>query len=169
LPKPLYGRSIISVDRQGVIADVNVGFNGRLEPRRNSLQATLIAPDGTSVVLMQFRCNGLDLSWEFDYELDDEAEAGIHYCDLDRGWFKPEQPLSLFDGHSPLGTWVLVNEGTSGSNGSIGAPDQVPPAQLLSFSLEICLTNGERIMFNQDGLVAYLSAEGCDLLAPQGQ
>lgn len=97
-------------DRQ--ITDVNVNISLR-HNHVSDLIVTLIAPDGTEVVLIRNRpqsssgtpLNGIHLA---NTTFDDQASQRIaqgNYPFI--GTFRPEQPLTAFNGKSPNGTWLL--------------------------------------------------------------
>lgn len=118
----------ISVPDSGSVTDVNVKvrlnhtFDGDLEIR-------LIAPDGTAVLLSDNRGGGGDNFGTGANDcsgtltvFDDGAASAISAGTAPfAGSFRPEQPLSGFNGKNPQGTWKLrVTDTASLDVGTVG-------------------------------------------------
>lgn len=116
--------SIPVADLQGTtITDINV-FLDITHPRISDLAANITSPDGITVPLFfSSACDGANLM----ITLDDEAAASHDdlqgTCELTdptlSGVFKPANPLSIFDGASLEGEWVIniydFEEGEAGT------------------------------------------------------
>ncbi|MCB0629891.1 MAG: M12 family metallo-peptidase [Saprospiraceae bacterium] len=113
--------SVITVDFDGIISDVNIPLvKGNYQPV-NSLRITLISPSGTKVILFDGNCgNTTDLKLGFDDEAPDEIA-----CPPDDGVvFQPVDSLAALIGESTKGEWTLqvkVVEAGFGGVGSIGS------------------------------------------------
>lgn len=120
--------SIVVTDSRQVL-DANVKINLTHE-YDSDLIMTLIAPNGRSVVLANRRgFNGQDFTNTlFDDDVATPISAGSAPF---AGSFKPDQPLSTFDGYSALGTWTLVITDMAGGN--VGT--------LIAWELQLTLTN----------------------------
>lgn len=101
-------RSTLKVTRDITIKDLNVQVNAS-HSYVGDLRMTLIAPDGTKVVLFNRRGgNGDGLN---NTVFDDEGTNSIYRGTAPfAGSFKPEYVLSAFDGKNAKGTWQLVIE-----------------------------------------------------------
>lgn len=188
VPKRLYGRSIINVTSHGIISDVNIlDLHWYSVPIQERFNVYLQSPDGFRPGVTQqvstYRCNDDDAPYEVQIDLDDQAEAFNDPCNPDRayGTFKPDNPLSVFNGLDAFGDWVLtINDpslmGEPGDDPSIAgdieplqfAPSPTPtrrgippsptwtprpqqPSSLIHWVLEICFTNGQRAYYTLDG------------------
>lgn len=107
--------SIISVDFDGTISDLNIPLlQGSYQPV-NSLRFSLISPAGTEVILFDGNCNNTtDLLLGFD----DQAPDTIT-CPPDDGIvFQPVDSLAAFIGEPTRGDWILrvkvINSGFGG-------------------------------------------------------
>ena len=105
--------STLAIAKDISISDLNVTVNVS-HSYVGDLRVTLIAPDGTRVVLFNRRGgNGDNLTNAvFDDEGDDSIYAGSTPF---AGSFKPEYVLSAFDGKSAKGTWTLEIVDTTSS------------------------------------------------------
>jgi subtilisin-like proprotein convertase family protein len=112
--------SVISVDFDGIISDLNIPLiKGNYQPV-SSLRISLISPSEKEVVLFDGNCgNTTDLLIGFD----DEAPDTLR-CPPDDGIvFQPLNPLSAFIGESTQGNWTLkvqVIESGFGGVGNLG-------------------------------------------------
>ncbi|MBP7185127.1 MAG: proprotein convertase P-domain-containing protein, partial [Saprospiraceae bacterium] len=122
----------------GVISDINVKKVKASHDYVGDIRLKLRSPSGSEVVLLNQRCaNSTNLNLGFD----DEAFYNIP-CPLTLGLlYRPEEPLTLFDGQTTAGDWKLILEDLhSGSGG-----------QLEEVRLEICSnvsTNGPSLLRN---------------------
>ena len=90
----------------GIVFDVNATVN-ITHPYDGDLQATLSAPDGTSVQL--FANVGFNNDNFVNTTLDDEAATAITAGTAPfTGSFRPAFPLSAMDGKTLAGTWTLT-------------------------------------------------------------
>lgn len=121
--------SSIGVTDSRQVLDANVKIN-LTHQYDSDLVMTLIAPNGRSVVLANRRgFNGQDFTNTlFDDDVATPIAAGVAPFS---GSFKPDQPLSTFDGYSALGTWTLVV--TDAAGGNVG--------ELIAWELQLTLTN----------------------------
>jgi hypothetical protein len=183
LPGPLYQHSFISVNQHGLISDVNIlNLQMVVDPHIDQFSVTLISPQQAFQIVMGYSCPNLVGSYRLHYDLDDEAAALVNPCNPNqhRGTFKPENPLSVFDGQDAFGRWGLFidapipafGDNPASANGSL--PDQIrpslmplplpmqvsqpgptatplPASRLESWSIEICFTNGQRMIVTSDG------------------
>lgn len=125
----------------GQISDVDVkrvqGFHNYFR----DLEARLISPAGTNVLLFKDRCGSY--SGNFDIAFNDGASA-IFSCPppSNNGESKPSGSLSAFNGENATGVWTLsVKDNAVSSGGSLAA-----------FSIQICsneATNPPVITVNQ--------------------
>jgi subtilisin-like proprotein convertase family protein len=106
----------------GEIRDLDVRNLDITHTWDEDLIITLIAPGGApSAVLVNQR--GADGNNFNDTTLDDEATTPIADGVAPfNGTFRPDTPLSVFDGLSPLGTWTLrISDVFSGETGTLAA------------------------------------------------
>jgi len=85
----------------------------------DDLRAELIGPDGTRVRLFTYvGGDGMDFA---NTTLDDEADTPIEWGVAPlAGSFRPEQPLSVFDGYNPNGRWMLeIADDYAGDEGTL--------------------------------------------------
>lgn len=121
----------INVPQSGAVADVNVRV--RLNHTFDEdLTLTLIAPDGTQVVLAANEDNATGGGDNYGTGandcsgtptiFDDAAATSITAADPPfAGTFKPESPLSAMNGKSVAGTWKLrVADGAALDTGTVG-------------------------------------------------
>jgi len=89
----------------GTLNDVNVTVDVT-HPWNADLDMFLISPQGTTITLI--KDHGLDGENFTNTVFDDEALVGIINGHAPfRGSYRPQEPLFLLDGESPLGTWTL--------------------------------------------------------------
>lgn len=110
--------STISVTEAQTIIDVNVRFT-LAHTWMSDLDVTLIAPDGTRV-LLESAVGGSNDGF-IDTVFDDEAATAIGAGAFPfTGSFRPVTPLSILDGKSTLGDWTLeVEDFVGGDEGTI--------------------------------------------------
>ena len=101
--------STLAVADAGPIKDVNATITGITHPFVGDLKLELIGPDGTIVVLTNRPGGPANSGDNFTNTVfDDEAPGTIAAGTPPyTGSFRPEQPLSAFDGKSQQGTWTL--------------------------------------------------------------
>ncbi|MEA2217543.1 MAG: large repetitive protein [Solirubrobacteraceae bacterium] len=98
----------------GRLTDLDVRLNVT-HTYDGDLSVTLRAPDATTINLVQNR--GSSGANFVDTDLDDEAAMAISAGSAPfTGAFRPEQPLSTFDGKSANGTWTLTVVDNAGSD-----------------------------------------------------
>ena len=120
--------STLTIPITGTITDVNVVNLSGTHTWINDLVVTLTGPTGASAVLWSRICNNQN---NFDVNFDDAATPGALPCPpTGGGTYQPDQPLSVFNGTSPTGTWTLTIEDQANQDG--GA--------LQSWGLEICVS-----------------------------
>ncbi|HET8821756.1 MAG TPA: S8 family serine peptidase, partial [Thermoleophilaceae bacterium] len=115
--------SALNVAAAGLIKDLDVRIGGLTHTWVGDLRISLIAPDGTSVVLTD-RPGGLDNNGDnlVNTVFDDEASTSINAGSPPyTGSFRPNaDQLSRFDGKQQQGTWVLqVQDLFAGDGGSL--------------------------------------------------
>ena len=120
-------QSVVSVTEAGLVTDVDVVDLSGTHTYVSDLRFELMSPDGTSAVVVGNVCGVND---DFDLDLDDEAGAAITCPPTDGGAHVPTQALSLFDGDSSAGDWILtVSDLASADVGSLS-----------SWRLRVCTT-----------------------------
>ncbi len=112
--------SIINVPTSGNISDVNIVDIKGDHSAFKDIAMRLVGPDGTSVELFH---SVFCLASEMKFGLDDEGAKDIgDDCPVNTGvGYKPENPLTAFDGKDAQGDWKLQVEviNTAGSGGSL--------------------------------------------------
>jgi uncharacterized protein (TIGR03437 family) len=78
-------------------------------PNSADLNVYLFSPNGTRTILLQHDCNVQNVDTTFD---DSASSSWKDFCPVEagRGPFRPDQPLSNFNGNSSFGTWSLAVE-----------------------------------------------------------
>lgn len=131
----------ITINAGGTISDVNVKRIQGNHTFFKDLEAHLIGPSGTDVLLWKDKCSGYNGS--FNFGMDDGA-VGVFTCPPpnNSNAYKPASPLSAFNGQNSTGVWTLrVKDNVISSGGSLAA-----------FELEICssvATNPPLIVINE--------------------
>jgi subtilisin-like proprotein convertase family protein len=98
--------SVLNIVGAGSITDLNVRIGSITHTFDGDLAISLIGPDATTVSLVNRRGGSGDNFT--NTVLDDEAATAISAgAPPFTGSFRPESPLSAFDGKSPNGTWKL--------------------------------------------------------------
>jgi len=123
LPNNLVVRtSKIFVPTGGVISDLNLANVEIFYQPINSLQIKLVSPAGTEAILFDQNCLN---TGTIKVDFDDEAPTELQCPPINGNPFKPETPLSVFDGEDTFGDWELqVRIVTSGfGGGSINSWD----------------------------------------------
>ncbi|MEZ4926568.1 MAG: cadherin-like domain-containing protein [Saprospiraceae bacterium] len=119
--------SVINIPNGGTINDVNVITIQGNHSFFMDLEAHLIGPSGTDVLLWKSKCSGFNGS--FNFGMDDGATGPFGCPPPNSGQaFKPASPLNAFIGQNSTGQWKLqVTDNMISSGGS-----------LANFVLEIC-------------------------------
>ena len=114
--------SKLDVNVNSTITDVNIkelrGFHGYF----NDLEAKLISPTGTEVILFKNKCS--NYNGVFDLGLDDDAPNPFQCPPGNNGtvFVRPQNPLAPFIGQNAQGTWTLrVRDNTPGEGGVVEA------------------------------------------------
>lgn len=117
--------STINFPTAGTITDVNIKNMAGNHTYVGDLTFTLVSPQNTSVVLLATQCAN---AANFNISFDDQA-ATVITCPISDGLTRqPQNPLSVFNGQNPLGTWTLqVNDNANDDQGTLNA-----------WTLEIC-------------------------------
>jgi subtilisin-like proprotein convertase family protein len=130
LPKPISTgtptvESKIGVNLTGILSDVNVDAVGGNHNFFKDLEARLISPSGTQVLLWKDKC---PQSFSFNFGFDDAA-PNVFNCPPASGFVsKPSAPLSVLNGEQINGQWTLrIKDNVSGNGGNLTA-----------FALELC-------------------------------
>ncbi len=117
--------TILNVFNDGSISDVNVKNIKADHQWSGDLVAFLTAPSGKEVLLWSRRCGsskGLNLG------MDDQSNE-FFQCPINTGRiYRPESPLSVFNGENMKGNWILRLEDRAAGNGG----------RLQNFDLELC-------------------------------
>ncbi len=122
-------RSIITIDSELPIADIDLVNITGTHTWIADLEFRLIGPDGTVVDLL---INGCESEDDFNVSFDDESDNVILNCPfVDGTAYRPRQELSVFDGQSPAGDWILEITDDVFLDGGI----------FDTWTLELCLIN----------------------------
>ncbi len=110
--------SFLNLPDQGTITDVDVVNLNGTHTWINDLSFDLTSPEGSTVSILERRCNGQD---DFNLSLDDESQnAQIPCPPNDGGEYQPDNSLSAFDGENPIGDWELaINDAVPQDNGTL--------------------------------------------------
>lgn len=130
--------SVITIEDVGTVSDINVLNVTGKHTWVSDLTMTLTSPSGITVTLVQTPCSEED---DFLVSFDDSSENINLDCPLTTGRrFKPVEALSLFNGESATGDWILsVIDGVSFDGGSFD-----------DWTLEICVNKTETKSFIAD-------------------
>jgi subtilisin-like proprotein convertase family protein len=113
------GTSNLPVDLAGTITDVDVIFLIGTHSYVGDLEFRLRSPAGTTVSIMNQVCND-DRFFNFDLDLDDEADSPIPCPPTEETVHIPSNPLSAFDGQQAAGTWTLqVQDKSANDEGTL--------------------------------------------------
>lgn len=133
--------SEIYVGGDGRIDDVNVKNIKAIHQRAADLRVTLESPQGTQVLLWANKCpvgSGINVG------VDDQSNDYFQ-CPINNGKiYRPEEPLSKFNGENSGGYWKLIIEDTQRGNGG----------RLQNWDLELCsnITLNPPILVENDTL-----------------
>jgi subtilisin-like proprotein convertase family protein len=122
-------QSQVTVNSGGTISDVNIKQIQGYHDAFGDLEAHLISPFGSDVILFKKKCGFSSSS--FNFGLDDDAPTAFACPPPNNGGVKrPQNPLSVLNGQNSAGVWTLkvkdLNEGGGGS--------------LDGFQIEFCAT-----------------------------
>ena len=125
--------STINMATSMIITDINVTVNVQ-HVWAGDLELALTSPNGTSVVmLINSKCD--DGTDDIGVTYDDQASGPV-VCSTTApsvgGVIQPENPLSVFNGESTLGDWILTT--TDGYPSADGGT-------FLNYSIEVCGTS----------------------------
>jgi subtilisin-like proprotein convertase family protein len=110
-----YGVSSVFVDGVGTVEDVNVTLNMSVPFISNLYNVYLISPGGAYVPLF-YNIGSLGSNFT-NTTFDDEATSSIISGTAPyTGHFRPEYPLSTFDGQNSNGNWTLQFYNNDGTN-----------------------------------------------------
>lgn len=97
--------SIINVPTDGIINDLNIVNILGNHTSLKEIEATLVGPDGTAVILFsELACNSSTIVMGLD---DEAADPITENCPPLPIGYQPSNPLSIFDGKNSLGEWKL--------------------------------------------------------------
>ncbi len=133
LPKNISANSAPTVESKitvgvgGTLSDVNIKSVQGNHQFFKDLEARLISPAGTDVLLFKDKCGGF--SGNFNFGFDDNAISPFACPPPNNGLVaKPTEVLSAFNGQNADGIWTLrIKDNVIGSGGS-----------LTGFQLELC-------------------------------
>ena len=120
--------STLNVSANQIITDLNVIDLEGIHTYMSDLVFTLIAPDTTPVVLVSRICGGDNDFW---FSFDDTSTtptANIPCPPVTGLTYQSDDPLSVFNGRSSAGQWVMEVADLAGADGG----------ELQSWTLEIC-------------------------------
>jgi subtilisin-like proprotein convertase family protein len=109
--------ALLNVLQDAVISDVNIKNIRGDHERSGDLVAFLVAPSGKEALLWTKRCG---TSKGFNVGLDDQSNE-FFQCPINTGRiYRPESPLSGFNGENAKGNWTLrIEDRVSGSGGRL--------------------------------------------------
>ncbi len=117
--------TVLNVFNDGTISDVNVKNISGDHQWSGDVVAYLVAPSGKEVLLWSRKCGS---SKGFNVGLDDQSNQYFQ-CPINLGRiYRPESPLTVFNGENMKGTWKLRLEDKASGNGG----------RLQNFDLEVC-------------------------------
>lgn len=119
--------SKINITNGGIVSDVNINQLKGYHEFFGELEARLISPQGTEVILFKNKCG--NYNGYFNFGIDDDAPGAFPCPPANNGQFyRAQNPLSPFYGQNNAGTWTLrVKDNTVTGGGVIEI-----------FSLEFC-------------------------------
>jgi subtilisin-like proprotein convertase family protein len=97
----------------GVLNSVNVPNLHIQHQNFRDLRLSLLSPKGTQAVLVNRQCQG---NRTFSAGFSDEAPVAFN-CLFNEPFFRPQQPLSIFQGEEFQGEWTLLIEDLEVQNG----------------------------------------------------
>lgn len=120
--------SKIAFSGSSIVSDVNVAKIQGSHTFFKELEMLLISPKGTEVQLFKGKCGGFSGNFNFGFD-DASPTTGLACPPTNLGLiFKPDNPLSKFNGEDAAGEWTLrVKDDSPGSGG-----------QITAFSIELC-------------------------------
>ncbi len=103
----------------GTITDVNVSMNSLTHSKTGDLEFSIKSPTGTEVILSSRRGNTGDnfINTIFNDSAANPISSGTAPF---TGSFRPESPLSVFNGQNPMGNWIFrVNDNAASDTGRV--------------------------------------------------
>jgi subtilisin family serine protease len=127
-PAPGAVTSNLDINLNGTVSDINVVDFSGTHTWVNDLVFSLESPAATAATLMANVCGSED-NWDINF--DDQAASATLPCPPNDGnSYIPASPLSVFNGESINGTWIMtVDDSVDADGGSFN-----------SWGLEICFT-----------------------------
>lgn len=119
--------SKITINAGGAISDVNITKIQGTHQFFKDLEARLVSPSGTEILLWKDKCSGYN--GNFNFGMDDGA-TGPFSCPppTNGNAYKPSSPLSALNGQNSAGIWTLrLKDNVISSGGT-----------LIAFTLQIC-------------------------------
>ncbi|MEZ4886270.1 MAG: proprotein convertase P-domain-containing protein [Chitinophagales bacterium] len=109
--------SKLEVNELGTIAGIEVVNLRGTHSYIGDLEFVLVSPAGTEVTLISGQCGEAS---DFDINFSDQAAASPPCPYTDGNAYRPANPLSAFNGESPIGIWTLrVRDSFPGDGGSL--------------------------------------------------
>ncbi|MBL7825799.1 MAG: T9SS type A sorting domain-containing protein, partial [Saprospiraceae bacterium] len=133
LPKNLSANSTptietkITINQGGTISDINIKQIDGYHEFFKDLEAHLISPSGTDLLLWKDKCG--NFNGNFNFGLDDSAPGAFQCPPNNTGTaYRPVNPLTVFNNQNSTGIWTFrVKDNVSGSGGALEA-----------FKIELC-------------------------------
>ncbi|MBP6827632.1 MAG: proprotein convertase P-domain-containing protein, partial [Saprospiraceae bacterium] len=110
--------SKITLNAGGTISDINIRQIKGYHEFFKDLEAHLISPQGTDVLLFKEKCG--NFNGFFNFGMDDDAPGAFPCPPANNAQFyRPQNPLSPFYGHNNAGPWTLrIKDNVIGGGGS---------------------------------------------------
>jgi subtilisin family serine protease len=109
----------VNINYTGTITDVNFTIGALTHSKTGDIEFSIKSPTGTEVVLASRR-GGTGANY-INTVFNDSASMPISAGTPPfTGSFRPESPLSVFNGQNPIGDWIFrVNDNTTGDTGRV--------------------------------------------------
>jgi subtilisin-like proprotein convertase family protein len=111
----------VTVNQGGTISDINVKQIMGVHSFFKDLEAHLISPTGTDILLWQSKCG--NFNGAFNFGLDDSA-PGVFPCPPNNtgNFYRPQNPMTSLLGLNSTGTWTFrIKDNVVGSGGTLQA------------------------------------------------
>ncbi len=110
--------SLSNILESGKVNDINItGIQGNQEDF-GDLEMILESPLGKTATLFSKKCNSISATYNLSF--DDESASGFNCASItNTANFKPQTPLSVFDGDEIQGAWKLKINDTKVGNGGL--------------------------------------------------